>query len=469
MTAPVPELDDAEAGAATRSLRTSQVLRLRVIWLTPLIMASILVFLMALFYVGSVVNPVGHLSGLPVALADEDHGATVRGQHIDIGAEVASGLEHSHAVSSRLSLDVDTLFAAERQMHRNDAYATIVVPPDFTTSLLAAYGLLPSAGSTKGRPTVRLVTNPRSGSIGVALASGVAQPALHAASLQVGRELTAEAAKLGRAPAAGVSGANPLTVATSAFDPLPPNSALGLSAFYVSLLSILCGFLGAILVNTTVDAALGYGTTEIGPKWSQRMPVAISRWHTLLAKWVVALSLVPVLTGILLLVAVGLLQMNAPLVGELWLFITFAGIAIAVGTLALFATFGSLGQLIAMLVFIYLALASSGGTIPLQALPSALRFVANFEPLRQVLDGVRAILYFGAAGDAGLTRGLVLTAVGLVFWIAVGWVVTTVYDHRGLARLQPEVLEFVHQSARSYVAQAHGEDPAGAPPPGPSG
>jgi hypothetical protein len=132
-----------------------------------------------------------------------------------------------------------------------------------------------------------------------------------------------------------------------------------LSAFYISLLAIMRGFLGAILVHTTVDAALGYGVTEIGPKWSQRTPVAISRRHTLLSKWVVALVLVPVLTGILLLVSVGLLGMNAPYVWELWLFTSFAGIAIAAGTLALFAALGSLGQLIAMLLFIYLALASS--------------------------------------------------------------------------------------------------------------
>ena len=139
-----------------------------------------------------------------------------------------------------------------------------------------------------------------------------------------------------------------------------------------------------------------------------------------------------------------------PYVGYLWLFTSFAGISIAAGTLVLFAALGALGQLVAMLLFVYLALASSGGTIPLQALPSFFRFVANFEPLRQVLDGVRAILYFNAAGNAGLTRGLVLTAAGLILWVVVGIVVTTWYDRRGLDRLQPEVLEFVQRSARSY-------------------
>ena len=67
---------------------------------------------------------------------------------------------------------------------------------------------------------------------------------------------------------------------------------------------------------------------------------------------------------------------------------------------ALFAALGSLGQLVAMLLFVYLALASSGGTIPLQALPW-------FVPLRRQLraaapgasTGSASILYFGASGD----------------------------------------------------------------------
>ena len=191
-----------------------------------------------------------------------------------------------------------------------------------------------ASSNTAGKPSVRILSNPRAGNIGVSLATGVAQPALHAASLQVGRELTKEAASFNRSVSPAVSAANPLTVTTTMFNPLPPDSALGLSAFYISLLSIMCGFLGAILVNTTIDGALGYGVTEIGPKWTQRVPVAISRVHTLLSKWVVALVLVPILTGVLLLVSVGLLGMNAPDVWLLWLFCSFAGIAIAVGTLA---------------------------------------------------------------------------------------------------------------------------------------
>jgi len=459
----VSSAENGGAQAAPPGLRPKQLLRIRAIWVMPLAISGVLVFLISLFYVGSVVNPLGHLSGLPVGLVDQDQGATVLGRHVDIGSEVAAGLQRSHAVSSRLTLDNSGLAQAKQQMKSDNTYATIVIPADFTDSLLSAYGLAPTGATSGkgGKPTVRIVTNPRAGSIGVSLATGVSQPALHTASLEVGHQLEAEAAALHRSVSPGSSASDPLTVSTTMFNPLPPNSALGLSAFYISLLAIMCGFLGAILVHTSVDAALGYGVTEIGPKWSQRMPVPISRRDTLLSKWAVALVLVPVLTGILLLVSVSLLNMNAPYVWELWLFTSFAGIAIAAGTLALFAALGSLGQLIAMLLFIYLALASSGGTIPLQALPGPFRFVANFEPLRQVLDGVRSILYFAASGTAGLSRGVLLTAVGLIFWLLVGLAVTSWYDGRGKDRMRPEMLAYVRESAAAYSERGEGgEGPA---------
>jgi hypothetical protein len=84
-----------------------------------------------------------------------------------------------------------------------------------------------------------------------------------------------------------------------------------------------------------------------------------------------------------------------------------------------------------------------------------LRFAANFEPLRQILDGVRAILYFSAAGDAGLTRGVVMTGLGLVLWVVLGVAVTTWYDRKGLYRLQPDLMAYVNRSVRAYPREDH--------------
>ncbi len=458
---------DSQEPARLRSahgLRASKLLRVRTVWMVPILSAAVLMFFMTLFYIGAIVNPAGHLSGLPVVLVNQDRGASVSGTNVNFGSKVASSLLHSHEVTSRLALREMSVNQADAQMNANQAFAAIVIPSDFSTSLLSAYGL---TSESQDAPTIELQDNPRAGSTGVELANGVAEPALEQISRSIGSDLSAQAAKAGVAPRRGVGNSNPVTVATSNFRSVPANSALGLSAFYISLLAIMCGFLGAVLVNSSIDAALGYSSSEMGPRWRQRIPVAISRWQTLLTKWCVCLCAVPILTGILLVVSILVLHMDAPHAGELWLFTSFAGLAIAAGTLALFAAFGSIGQLLAMLLFVYLALASSGGTIPLQALPSFFRFAAIFEPLRQVLGGVRSILYFNAQGDAGLTRGVILTAIGLVLWVFVGAAVSRWYDRRGLERVSPEVLAFMHQSASSYLAtHAESETPSDVAEPG---
>jgi YhgE/Pip-like protein len=439
-------------------MRASRLLRVRTLWITVIAITSVLIFLMTLIYVGSVVDPLAHLRGLPVLVVNEDAGATIGSQQIDLGRQVVSALDQSSAVSTRLSLDQVTMAEATASLNRNGAYAAIVIPANFTASTLDLYGVkVPTTGSpVPSLPTIRILTNVRAGSLGVSLATGVANPALAAISHGVAHKV-ADAVPHMPAPSASAAAlrTNPFTVTTVPYRPLPPHSALGLSAFYISLLAIMCGFLGATLINATVDSALGYATNEVGPKWQQRAPVRITRWQTLLTKWAMALVIPPILTGLLLIVSIAILHMDASHIGLLWLFLSSGAVVIAMGTLVLFAAFGNLGQLVAMLLFVYLALASSGGTIPLQALPGILKFTANFEPLRQILDGARSILYFNASGTAGLTRGFLLTGLGFVLWLALGIAVTTWYDRRGLDRIEPELLEYVHRSASAYAEGAH--------------
>jgi YhgE/Pip-like protein len=446
-------------------LRAAGVIRHRSVWAVPLVAGSVLVMLMTLIYFGSIVDPTSHLHGLPVLIVDQDLGANAPSGSLDVGKQVVAGLTRSPAVSSRLSLHVTTMANAEAQMNKGADYGAVVIPTGLTAAVVALTGPPVASGHTSALRTIELLTNSRAGTLGVSLANGVVEPAIAVISHQVGQQLLKSTASgAGANPGLQALRVNPITLSLVAYRPLPSHSGLGLSAFYIALLVMMCGFLGATIVNTAVDSYLGYTTTEIGPWWRQRLPVRISRWQTLLAKWAVAVATIPVLTGLLLAVAAGILGMDAPNLWYLWLFASFAAIVIAVGTLVFVAALGALGQLLALLVFVYLALASSGGTVPLQALSGFYRFVANFEPLRQILGGVRAILYFNAAGDAGLNRGLVLTAGGLVFWVIVGAGTTTWYDRKGLSRMRPELLEYVQRSALGFKQQTPGP-PAQAPPP----
>ena len=142
MNAPEPpEHEDRDSTWVPPRIRASTLLRVRNVWLVPIGLAAVLLFFMTLFYIGAVVNPAGHLSGLPVALVNEDRGGTMQGSPVNFGAEVAAGLEHSPAVTSQLALDEVSLAQARAEMNSNNAFAAIVIPPGFTASLLSAYGL----------------------------------------------------------------------------------------------------------------------------------------------------------------------------------------------------------------------------------------------------------------------------------------------------------------------------------------
>lgn len=119
---------------------------------------------------------------------------------------------------------------------------------------------------------------------------------------------------------------------------------------------------------------------------------------------------------------------------------------IAAGTLALYAAFGAIGHALALILFVYLSLASSGGTVPSEALRGFFRVAGQVEPLRQLLGGTHAILYFDARGDAGLTRALIVIGAELVFWLAVGLIVTSWYDRKLLYRLAPDLLAYIEQA-----------------------
>jgi YhgE/Pip-like protein len=442
---------DHEEAAAAPEMTARKLLRVPTVWVLPTVLVSVLIMVVTLIYFGSIVDPAAHLSGLPVLVVNQDQGADTPSGPVNLGAQTVSSFKHSSALTSRLTLQTTTLEEAHVLMDQGAAYAAVVFPTDFTQSTLELAGVSPTPSGSAPQPTVEVQTNPRAGTLGVNLATGVLQPALTQASEKIGKQVLALRAANGHAdPTVRALLASPVRQEITPYRPLPDHAGLGLSAFYLSLLTIMTGFLGATIINSGVDSALGYATSEIGPWWRLRKPLSISRWQTLLAKWAMAAVVVPFASGVMLLAAAAILQVDAPNAWLLWLYVAFASVVVAIGTLALFAALGTLGQLFALIIFVYLALASSGGTVPLQALSGFYRFTSSFEPLRQILDGVRAILYFDAQGDAGLTRALVLTSIGLVFWLAVGTLAVRWYDRRGLDRMQPELMAYVNRAVRAY-------------------
>jgi YhgE/Pip-like protein len=436
----------------TDGARASDLLRQRPIWIVPLAIGTVLIAIMTVLYVGSTVDPVSHMHDLPVSVVNQDEGARVGGEEMNVGRAIEESLVNSPVVSNKLRVRLSSYVAAKGRMDRGGSFATVVIPRGLTKELFAIGANGPPTPATRaGLPQLRILSNVRAGTEGASLAGGVLQPALAQISRSVGGKLARLVAPHGvQSAATAAILANPLAVATAPYRPLAKKAALGLSAFYVALLVLMCGFIGAAIVNSVLDGALGFAATEIGPRWEQRRPVLISRWQTLLAKWGMALVLTAVLTAVMLLIASALLGLDAPEPLLLWLYGWFCAATVAVGTLALIAVLGTQGQLVALLIFVYLGLASAGGTVPIEALPGVLKVLSHADPLRQILGGVRSILYFDGRADAGLGQGAIATAVGLIFWLAFGALFVTRYDRSGLHRMDPELLEYVNRAADAY-------------------
>jgi uncharacterized phage infection (PIP) family protein YhgE len=230
--------------------------------------------------------------------------------------------------------------------------------------------------------------------------------------------------------------ANPVEVKSTVHNALPDGTGNGLSAFYYSFLLLLAGFTGSIVIGMLVDSMLGFVPAEFGPVHQLAGRVKISRFRTLLIKWVM-MSVLALLTSaayVLVAAHVGMPVQNSV---ALWLFGVFSILAVGVASTSLIAAMGVIGVLVGMFVFVILGLPSAGATVPLQATPAWFEWMAKFEPIHQVFLGARALLYLGGRADAGLSQSLEWTAVGLVIGVLFGAVITRIYDRRGRLAVIP--------------------------------
>ncbi|WKD36737.1 YhgE/Pip domain-containing protein [Streptomyces xanthophaeus] len=401
------------------------------LWLVPTILTGLLALLLSLLYMGGIVNPNAELHDLPIALVNEDTGEPQPGQRQNLGAQITAAIAADPA-GSKADWRELSLAQAQDQLDSGEVYGALVVPAGFTESVTA----LPTSGATK-RPAITVLTNPGKGSLGSSLASQITTRAAHGASRSVGEQLTAAAG--GQASAtAKLLLADPVDVVTRVGHPIGAHSGLGLTAFYYTLLLVLAGFMGGNVISNGVDTALGYADNEIGPWHTRRPTVPIDRTQTLLLKMLMTAGITLVSVSLVMLACIGILGMDASHLPLLWIYSYCAALAVGLGVQAINAAFGGIGQLVSMFVFIVLGLPSSGATVPLQAVPGFYRFLSHFEPMRQLSDGVRAILYFDARGDAGLTRSWIMIAVGTVLALLFGFAMTAYYDRKGLKRLTPQ-------------------------------
>ncbi|MET7651298.1 SNG1 family protein [Streptomyces sp. NPDC005486] len=415
-----------------------RVLRARPLWIASGVITGVLALLFAVLYVGANIDPAGHMKNLPVGLVNADKGAAVGGKQVNLGAQITESISKSTAGGDKIDWKVMDEREVKEELGKGKLYGALVVPADFTSSVAALTGT--TAAQTPVRPALTVLTNQSAGSLGSSLARVATTQAAENASLHIGKELTAQIgpAQEKLPAAARVLLADPAAVTVKDGHPLDSHSGLGLTAFYYALALVVVGMLSANVISGQVDHTLGYTHNDLGPLRLHRPLIRATRVQTLAISGTLMAALSLLMGTLVMVGAVGIMGMDASHLPLLWLYSVCAVAVSGIGALTLLAVFGTPGMLVATLVFIGMAVPTANATTPIQALPGFYRFLAEFEPLRQIAGGIRAILYYGAQGDAGLTRGWVMMAVGLVAAALFGFGVLGWYDRKGLHRIPVE-------------------------------
>lgn len=83
-----------------------RVLRAKPLWMANGAITGVLALLFAVFYVGANIDPVDHLSKLPVGLVDADKGAAVGGKQVNLGARITESIKKSTASGDKIDWKV---------------------------------------------------------------------------------------------------------------------------------------------------------------------------------------------------------------------------------------------------------------------------------------------------------------------------------------------------------------------------
>ncbi len=415
-------------------------------WVFPIVVVTLLASLLGVMYLDYVVDPEKNLHNFPIALVNQDVGDAIGApghqKYANFGDQVVDGLNKA-VPADKIDLRVLGLNDAQLQMQSAQVYATIIIPGDFTKRL-GNLGVGSVVAGDIERPIITLQTNPRTGAFATAIAQRFGNEALTQVDAQVGKQLTETvraqlAPPPGGPPAPELSGAtritlaHPLNIVVDQYRPLPGGSGEGLTAFFYSLLLLLVGMVGAMIIHQLIDSALGYLPTEWGP-WTVHQPATeISRLRTLLIKWAAVTTMALIVSGAF--IGIGkALGMPIDKTLALYLYGAFVIATVGITCTSVLAAIGTAGLIVNLIVFIVLGLPSSGGTVPIEATPKYFGWLANFEPMHQVFLGTRSILYFNGNGAAGTTRGVWMTVLGLVIGVVLGLAITRFYDRKGLHR-----------------------------------
>lgn len=404
--------------AHNRTPRATSPLRTPLVWVF-MVLASLAALATAFGYLGGFLDPDGNARHMPLALVNEDQGATL-GQPVAFGRQVVAQLRAPNpALGHKVKWTVlPSRTAALDGIAQDRYFAALVVPADFSQRLV---GIATATTPAPVAARIEVLTNPASGSYAGTFSQTVATSAVDTVgrltSAQLADALTAAGVRL--TPAAARVLGRPVEATITVAHPLGANTGRGIAPFYLAVVLTLAGIIGATVASTAVDVAAGRVTLELLGHELRRPPLDASPGRLWRAKLVATLLIGVASAWLVTWMAVGVLGMQVANVWALGAFATLAVTMSSMITLTLVIAFGVAGELLAVFFTTIFGVPSAGGVYPPQALPPFFQFLHAWLPLRYVTDGTRALIFFNGA-DVGLGRAVWVLALYAVGALALG-------------------------------------------------
>lgn len=405
-----------------------------------------LFFLLSFMYLGGTADPQSHARYVPVAVVNQDEGAALQTpigpRNLDIGSQVTAGLLQNNDWE-KIRLHVVDEAEAERGLRDGSYFGTVRMPAELSQRVVdlveAAATDAGDSGEAPQRAVIDIQSSPRVSIVSGQVMNTIADRMGDSLHDRMGSTLLSDASLLAEADGRQIGGAAalalgyPVEINVSTWNDLPDGVSNASLPMFYSLIVVLAGFTGAMIISNLLDARLGFMPLEIGPLALHVHVAPFGRVQTLLRKWAVTAVTAPLVSGLCLLVAkiVGITGFDA---WDMFWFSSLVIVAVGVCAHSIIAAIGNAGLLVNLVLFVVLGIPTSGGATPTQMLPPIFVSIGALQPMHQAYLGLRSIMFFDSSWSAGL---------GHAVWVLIGWgvagivlglAVTNWYERLGLRR-----------------------------------
>lgn len=382
-----------------------RLLKVKIAWF-PVWCTAFLMLCMLSIYLPVFGGQSQRLTDFPLIVVNEDQGAA----SVNMGQKIMDNLiQTQDGHSFKWTIESSRERAVE-QIKNNKAYGALVIPADYSASLSGVQKSL-MTGQTGGKPArMEILVNEAGGQLASSVAITALQTVASTVNAGVSQQIKAGMTKLGLevSPQAATLLDNPVQAKTTNALGLTGNINKGMTPFVVVMISSISGLLGVNMIH---------GYVEKIAENMRRKGHRLSHAKQLLTEILLGVITSVLVTSVIMIFIFGVFDSaHTTAVWRIYLFLLLSSLTMFFLFKMLSLFLGKWGML-AMFPVNIMGIFGSGGAFPVTTLPEFHRALSSFLPTRYMVDGFRALFYYGGHMEAGLGTALQYIVTYLIMFL----------------------------------------------------